>query len=118
MRSWWRRKARDLSFRARGHTKRTDFTFEAQATWWKTLRRIKARWRTGNCCGVILFHRGRIGAGIVSHEMTHAALYHVAYRRKLDPLKSKHADEVLAYTQGWLTTQFWRWYYSKCEQPA
>lgn len=116
MRQWWKRKARDLSFRTRGDTKRGDHTFEAQATWWKTFRLRKSRWSRGLCCGFIIFHRGRIGAGIVSHEMTHAALYHLAYEKKMDPLKSKRADELLAWTQGWLTSQFWTWYY-KCVEP-
>lgn len=64
--------------------------------------------------GVILMHLGNIGAGLVSHEMTHASLYWVGRQRDGIPthldLDSK-TDERLAWVQGWLVTQFWRWWY-------
>lgn len=61
-----------------------------------------------NFIGTIAFCSEHIGSGIVSHEMTHAALYYCYRARKnFDPRKPAH-DELLAWTQGWLTTQFWR----------
>lgn len=51
-----------------------------------------------------------IGAGVVSHEMTHAACYHleVATKGKIRNFhEDNEMDELLAWTQGELVRQFW-----------
>ena len=71
-------------------------------------------WQRQPDMGWIVFHVGHVGAGIVSHEMTHAALYYLQFwrpqlHRRLQT--SRQADEVLAWVQGWLVAQFWRKFY-------
>lgn len=77
-------------------------------------RRLQWRgrqWKTSPQMGWIVFHSKHLGAGIVSHEMTHAAMYYLQlwrpqlFRRLQS---SKKADEALAWVQGWLVMQFWR----------
>jgi hypothetical protein len=68
--------------------------------------------------GQVLFHRKRVRIGVVSHEMTHAALFW-AGREGLDPHEimespgegdHRSAHERVCYVQGELTRQFWlRW---------
>ena len=64
--------------------------------------------------GVILFYRQRLGVGIVSHEMTHAAI-RWGYRVGLRLDEAEDADgareERVAWVQGYLVTQFWRAFY-------
>lgn len=60
------------------------------------------------CVGLILFHEDRFGAGIVAHELTHAALFWYADRRKL-PLAALDTDgEPLCLVTGELNHQFWK----------
>lgn len=61
--------------------------------------------------GTILFHRLRTGTGIVSHEMTHAALHYFRIKNddKADFTEEK-AEELLAQTVGDLTRQFFMRY--------
>ena len=74
--------------------------------------------------GDILFHKNGLGAGIVSHEMTHAANYWIDRRVKKYQLggmlnkKSKKGytiwralEEKHAWTVGYLTSQFYKKYY-------
>ena len=87
---------------------------EASVHSYQRLRLKDGRWRRLPDMGWIVFHRGHIGAGIVSHEMTHAALYYLQFwrpqlHRRLQT--SRKADEVLAWVQGWLVAQFWRKFY-------
>ena len=74
---------------------------------------VKGRWKVKKDeQGCVSFDVHTLGAGIVSHEFTHAALYwfHAKYKdyRKLD--NSKH-DELLAWVQGNLVRQFWYQFY-------
>lgn len=65
-------------------------------------------------CGQVLFCKNTLGAGIVSHEMTHAALYwHHRNTKNFNPLENHKHDEALAWTQGHLVNQFWRRYYAR-----
>lgn len=68
--------------------------------------KIVAGRRTGEL-GIVLFHLGSMGAGIVSHEMTHAALM---WRRR----RCKRAtDERVCWVQGNLVMQFWRQFWKR-----
>ncbi len=87
---------------------------EASVHAYRRLRLTQGRWHRHADTGWIVFHMGHIGAGIVSHEMTHAALYYLQLwrpqlHRRLQT--SRNADEVLAWVQGWLVAQFWRKFY-------
>lgn len=77
-------------------------------------RLIGSTWQRLSDTGWIVFHMGHLGAGIVSHEMTHAALRYLQLwrpqlHRRLQT--SRKADEVLAWVQGWLVAQFWWKFY-------
>jgi len=61
---------------------------------------------------VVLLYR-EIGAGYVSHEMTHAAQFYVAAKHGNLTLSDPVTEEPLALTQGWLVNQFWIRYYEK-----
>lgn len=65
-------------------------------------------------CRVYLY-AGQAGSGIVSHELTHAALFYCTRgrRRGEDRISYRRLNERLAWTQGWLVHQFWRAYYRK-----
>jgi hypothetical protein len=65
-----------------------------------------------NKLGDILFYKGYLGAGVVSHEMVHAAVYcHKEIRVNLNKLyNSYNDDERFADTVGYLNAQFWRKY--------
>lgn len=56
--------------------------------------------------GTIIFHRQRTGTGIVSHEMTHAAVRYLQTIRK-PPNCDPKREELLAETVGHLTRQFY-----------
>ncbi len=58
--------------------------------------------------GTILFHRTRVGTGVVSHEMTHAAVHFM--KLKGADLNDDKSDEPLAHTIGDLTRQFYTRY--------
>jgi len=77
-------------------------------------RLVSGWWQRQADTGWIVFHMGHMGAGIVSHEMTHAALYYLQFHRPQLHRRlqtSPKADEVLAWVQGWLVAQFWRKFY-------
>lgn len=85
--------------------------FWAQASWWDAIDKKGKRDRQR---GMVLFSRASVGGGVVSHEMTHAALYWVVNDCKINPLKlRKQDDEKLAWTQGYLVQQFWQKYYRR-----
>jgi len=77
--------------------------FLAQCNGWEA--EYRGRKKT-NCVGQVLFYKGQMGAGIVSHEMTHAAHYWLGQR--WNDYRSHYRDEKLAWVQGWLVSQFWR----------
>lgn len=60
--------------------------------------------------GIVVFHRGQLGSGIVAHEMTHAADFYVRGYMKFKP-NSNAGQEALASSVGTLVNAFWRWYY-------
>lgn len=82
--------------------------FLATANWWEPDPGSR-------CCGQVLFFTDFTGGGVVSHEMTHAALYWCMRNiKKFDPMKKKAHDERFAGLQGELVRQFWnRWYVRK-----
>lgn len=64
---------------------------------------------TPNGLGYIVFSVERLGAGIVTHEMTHAALRTLGFG--LGRRLGRAQEEELANTVEWLVTKFWqRWY--------
>jgi hypothetical protein len=67
--------------------------------------------------GVICFYLGEMDAGVVSHEMTHAAIYWFEAEIGSCSLlnKPKHLEE-LCWVQGWLVTQFWARYWRLVDQ--
>lgn len=70
-------------------------------------------WGNRSFVGTVSLSITHTGAGIVSHEMTHAAMFYLANRcRKFDPVNNPKHDERLAWTQGWLTSGFWRRFYA------
>jgi hypothetical protein len=59
--------------------------------------------------GEILFHRRRTGTGVVSHEMTHAALHSLSIGRlpkDKNPIYDDKLNEALCWIVGSLTRQF------------
>ena len=71
------------------------------------------RWRKTPWLGEVLFYKSFMGAGIVSHEMSHAGLYWLT--RNKDTSKgfnlSRRDDEKLAEAVGELSRQFWvKWF--------
>lgn len=87
-----------------------DLRWEAQATRWY------GRWRgiPRDHVGQVLFHKRFLGAGVVAHEMTHAALYDVgAHGPRGSWRLAARDDERLATVAGELSRQFWCRYYRK-----
>ena len=94
--------------------------FAAEASHWRSLRigRTGRVVRQGNDRGQAIFYAGRVGSGIVSHEMTHLAVFYLAANaaqrgRRFDPVRSHRDNERLAYVQGDLVHQFWRRFYAR-----
>jgi hypothetical protein len=92
--------------------------FQALATGWTVCNYGPDKTETINerDIGQILCHQGRIGAGLISHEMTHAALFWAA-REKLNPKRvvcgegNRAEHERFCTVQGNLVRQFWlRWW--------
>ena len=88
---------------------------EAHVQAMTAMRLRKGHWRKLLYIGWVAFHKGNIGSGIVSHEMTHAALYFMGrWKRRLRMSDAnRRFDECLAWTQGWLVKQFWDKYYKR-----
>ena len=72
--------------------------------------KMRTRWRQKEC-GQILLCRKRLGASIVSHECTHAAVYWLGeITQQSDPdyvrvQCNKRSEELLAYAVGEMTRQ-------------
>lgn len=76
--------------------------------------------RIGSSLGAILLHRDWIGAGTISHEMTHAVIGWAAIRG-LDPSRviesmnghrdANRTEEMVCWVQGYLVNQFWNKFY-------
>lgn len=99
----------DTNFRAITHSQRLE-------------RYIKGRWREDKeHLGVILFCYDHIGSEVVSHEMTHAALYWLhrvhgldvvdTYKDTYDEDGNVTMHERLCQVVGEMTRVFWRKYY-------
>jgi hypothetical protein len=89
--------------------------FHAIAQHWQVIPR-----RSPENIGQILFYAGYIGAGVVTHEMSHAAVYY-AKHVKLDIARiynSKRIDERFARMLGELVRQFWLKYWSATRRVA
>jgi hypothetical protein len=88
-------------------------SFEAQATNSRRYALKAGRWHKSDNIGEIIFYRDFLGAGVVSHEMTHAALYWVTSKKNTDfgyRLDFKD-DERLAEAVGQMCRQFWvKWF--------
>lgn len=63
-----------------------------------------------DCRGEVHVHRRSLGAGVVAHEMTHAANYFLEKDRRMKP-GSKRWDEAHATSVGQMTRQFWASYF-------
>lgn len=70
--------------------------------------------RRGRCVGQILFYAGSVGSGVVSHEMSHAALHFSEKQRKVDAatLYDLNPQEKFCWIQGYLVAQFWRRFFA------
>lgn len=116
------------SERVRGVTRSRKLRFWAITSWTATyylrLRNGYRRWRKSKCCGTILFWKDSVTSGVVSHEMTHAAIFHAEAVGWLpfDPritlkgasgLQAHGKEEKLCWLQGWLVCQFWRSWYAR-----
>lgn len=89
--------------------------FEAVCRSWYTL---KVRGRRSGSLGQVLFHARRVGAGIVSHEMTHAACAWLGRQRgkhlggDVDHV-DRRLEERFCHVQGYLVNQFWNEFYQR-----
>lgn len=90
-----------------------NLTFAAQASSWRTERIEKTgKTRHGNNIGQVIFCLERLGVSIVSHEMTHLALFYV--RDHLGKhIQSHKSDELIAQVQGDLTAKFYRQFWKR-----
>lgn len=93
---------------------------EAVCRSFKHQRFVRGRWRTGPPCGVLFLHRGRLGAGIVAHEIAHAAVQYarrvrLSGRRVWRSVGGDEAqpNERFARITGDLNAQFWQHYYQQ-----
>ena len=67
--------------------------------------------------GIICLHLDELGAGVVSHEMTHAALYWFRYSLgDYSQLEQGDYLETVCQVQGDLTGQFWDRYFRLVRQ--
>jgi hypothetical protein len=112
MHFFWREQCR-LGFKI-GRVGKLDF--QGQASHWREERYRDGKKQTHPCRGQIILHLGRLGSGIVSHELTHAAIYQVLSDAGIHDkpfVMTRKLDEKIAWTQGWLTQQFWQAFYRR-----
>ncbi len=103
-------------FKKRGPVRvRGTFNFTAITHRYDGYRRRAGKWRRSLNLGQILFHDGGYGAGIVAHEMSHAALYSFNGWRRRSP---NRLDEALAWRIGFMVSEFWREYYKRRPHDA
>lgn len=87
--------------------------FLGQVTWWSRFKWMKTRaqWTKHPNCGQILLCADHIGAGLISHEMTHAATFFLAWTVGVRSLMRHATNERLCLVQGRLVQQFWdKWW--------
>jgi len=98
-----------------GHTGQLDFRAICQG-WSRYTVRDDKRLKRHPEIGQILFWAGNMGAGVVSHELTHATTYWAGRRTRL-PLgelySNRVADERYAWALGHLVAQFWTKYWQR-----
>ncbi len=72
----------------------------------------------GPSIGQVLFAEPHIKAGIVSHEMTHAALFYAAKKRILPVhlYSGGRQHEAVCRAQGNMVRQFWNGWYNRHEK--
>ena len=88
--------------------------YEAVTVQWSEVKNRRAKIpekRFDRDIGKILFHRRQVGSGVVSHEMTHAALHFLWLGKiKKNPIYNHTLNEALAWSVGFMTSQFLRRY--------
>lgn len=86
--------------------------FEAMCMSWRRYRLHAGRWHLVKECGAILFHQGFLGAGVVAHELAHAAFRLAGSRpgRRVD-FRSIQREEAYCRRLGKLVSKFWRAYW-------
>jgi hypothetical protein len=102
------------------------FNFLAVTSSWTVLKvhvsRNRKVWTQDYCMGHLLFYRQRLGAGIVAHEATHAALRFAEVILKLNPKEFYHmnrggraakTEETLCNLVGSIVAQFWQGFYAR-----
>lgn len=98
------------------------FNFLAVTSTWTVFKVSRRTWKTDFCMGHLLFYRQRLGAGIVAHEATHAALRFAEVILKLNPKEFYHmnrggraakSEEILCNIVGGLVSQFWNGFYRR-----
>jgi len=65
----------------------------------------------GQTVAHIHLHKGGLGAGVVSHEATHAATHIFSIVNKFDDLEDD--DELLCYTVGDITSKIYKQLYKR-----
>lgn len=97
---------------------RVDPRCEASARGMKVYQLARGKWTRVNRVGEVCFYAGRCGAGIVAHEMTHAASYWLCNHRRVKPQipsvgnsPRRGFDERQAYAVGEMVKQFYRAFY-------
>jgi len=97
------------------------YDFAAVVVPWRRITcRTTGRGVVGTSLGLILFCHEYIGSGLVSHEMSHAAIHWmtVAHPRWVkimaeDSRAAGQAQEEFCWMQGSLVNQFWRTFYRR-----
>ena len=110
-----------------GENAREDF-HAVTKTWeiitWRTKRPPRRGWRA-HCIGHVMFHRQKLGAGVVAHEMGHAALRWAETWLKIPAKDLYHGrggaagrrahrnEEQVLHVLGGLVAQFWHGFYRR-----
>jgi len=67
--------------------------------------------------GIVLLHRGRLGAGVVTHELMHAVLWAKQHKWKREDyprvIRSMDEEERLLHQHTYAVQQFYDWYWKK-----
>jgi hypothetical protein len=104
---------RDAIRKSTGKTRGHLWTM-GQCSWYTKLDKVRGRWIRQRECGTIFLCSVAGGAGVITHEMTHAAFAWLWKRRKWRPRwNDTGLEEPLAWTVGWLVTQYWREYFKR-----
>jgi hypothetical protein len=114
MYAYWdgRQERRRIDYRA-GYEPRRAHDFAAITSGWESFRIAGGVEVPTNDVGEILFHERRMGAGIVAHEMCHAAHFWLERQglRVLD-LDDADLEEQVCLVVGHLCRKFWAKYFT------